>query len=92
MVNEGLSVSDIALQYGCTESTVAANLSEFVLSGELSVARVVPQKKIELLTPWVLDAIARDELYLTPIREAVGEQFSYADIRFVMNHCLYLRK
>ena len=66
----------------------SGHLAEFVLSGELSVTKLIPQETVDELTPWVQAAIAEDNIRLTPIRESVGEQFSYSDIRFVINHCL----
>jgi hypothetical protein len=44
------------------------------------------------LTPFIQAAIAEDNLRLAPIKEVVDQRFSYDDIRFVMNHCLFERK
>ena len=91
LFREGLSVKKIAESRNISENTVASHLAEFVLTGELSVTDLIPQETVDALTPWIQAAIAEDNLRLTPIKEAVGERFSYSDIRFVLNHCLYQR-
>ena len=89
LFHSGLSIEEVATTRSLSTTTVASHLAEFVLSGELSVTDLVPQEKIDALIPWVQAAIAEDNLRLGPIKESAGEQFSYNDIRFVMNHCLY---
>ena len=91
MFRNGSSIEEIAQTRNLSAITVASHLAEFVLSGELSVTGLVPQETIDELTPWVQAAIAEDNLRLAPIKESVDERFSYNDIRFVMNHCLYER-
>jgi ATP-dependent DNA helicase RecQ len=88
LFNEGLSVEEIVAQRGISKITVETHLSDFVQSGELSVLRLLSQETLNELTPWINAAIAEDNLRLAPIKEAVGEKFSYADIRLAMSHCL----
>ncbi|MDR1171899.1 MAG: helix-turn-helix domain-containing protein [Bacteroidales bacterium] len=91
LFRKGLSMKEIAQARNISETTVASHLAEFVLSGELPVTDLVPQEKLSELLPWVQAAIAEDNLRLAPIKESVDERFSYNDIRFVMNYCLYER-
>jgi len=92
LFREGLSIKEIAKKRNIADTTVASHLAEFVLSGELQITDLVSQEKVDELTPFVQAAIAEDNMRLAPIKESVGEQYSYNDIRFVMNHCLRLRK
>jgi len=92
LFREGLSIKEIAKKRNIADTTVASHLAEFVLSGELQITDLVSQEKVDELTPFVQAAIAEDNMRLAPIKDLVGEQFSYNDIRFVMNHCLRLRK
>ena len=91
LFREGLSIKEIAQSRSISESTIATHLAEFVLAGELPVTELIPQETVAELTPWIQAAIAEDNPRLAPIKEAVGERFSYSDIRLVMNHCLYER-
>ena len=91
MFRSGSSIEEVAKSRNLSATTIASHLAEYVLSGELSVTGLVPQETIDELTPWVQAAIAEDNLRLAPIKESVDERFSYNDIRFVMNHCLYER-
>ena len=91
MLTGGLSIQDIAKSRNLSETTIASHLAEFVLTGELPVAKLISQETIDELTPWVQAAIAEDNIKLAPIKESVDKRFSYNDIRFVLNHCLYER-
>ncbi|MDR1865370.1 MAG: helix-turn-helix domain-containing protein [Bacteroidales bacterium] len=89
LFREGLSIGEIAAKRGISETTVTDHLSDFVLNGELSVFRLLPSETVEHLTPWIKAALAEDTPRLAPVREAVGEKYSYSDLRLVMSHCLY---
>jgi len=91
LFREGLSIKEIAKTRNIAEMTIASHLAEFVLSGELSVTDLVSKETVTELTPFVQAAIAEDNLRLAPIRELAGEQYSYNDIRFVLNHCIHER-
>ena len=88
LFREGLSIQDVAQTRSISETTAASHLADFVLSGELSITDLVSPEKLAVLLPHVQAAIAEDNLRLAPVKELVGEQYSYSDIRFVMNHCL----
>jgi hypothetical protein len=89
LFREGLSIDEIAQTRNLSKTTLTQHLAEYVQKGDIPVADLVSQDIIDALTPWVQAAIAEDNLFLRPIREAAGEEFSYDDIRFVMSHCLY---
>ena len=92
LFRNGLSMEEIAQTRNIGKITIAAHLAEFVLSGELPVNKLVSQETVTELTPFIQAAIAEDNLRLAPIKEVVDQRFSYDDIRFVMNHCLFERK
>jgi uncharacterized protein YpbB len=89
MFRQGLTIKEIVTTRNISEGTVLSHLAEFVQSGKMAVTELVSQDIIDELTPWVQAAIAEDNMFLKPIKEATGERFSYNDIRFVMSHCLY---
>ena len=92
LFNEGYTIKEISAGRNLGESTISNHLAEFVLTGELPVRRLVSEETINELTPYILAAIAEDNLKLGPIKETVDKRFSYDDIRFVMNHLLYSMK
>ena len=89
LFGNGFSVAEIAHYRGLSQNTILTHLTEYVLTGELAASSLLPPNKIDYLTPWVQAAIAEDDLHIGPIKEQVGDDYSYSDIRIVMNHCLY---
>ncbi len=77
----GLDIAEIARQRGYATSTIAGHLEKAIELGELT-------ERDRLVTPARFTRIVAamrqvgDER-LTPIREALGEDFSYEEIRFV---------
>ena len=88
---KGLTINEIAETRTISETTVGSHLAEYVLTGDIPVTNLIAQETITALTPWIQAAIAEDNLRLAPIKEAVGDQFSYSEIRIVLNHFLYQR-
>jgi ATP-dependent DNA helicase RecQ len=82
MFREGFSVEEIARLRGMTRSTIEIHLVRFIQSGEITVEDFVPENKIESIK----DAIEkfRDIGALSPIKEFLGENYTYGEIRAVL--------
>jgi ATP-dependent DNA helicase RecQ len=82
MFKSGYSVEEIARQRGMTKSTVEIHLVRFIQNGDLTVEDFVPDDKIEPIK----NAIERfrDLGALSPIKEFLGENYSYGEIRAVL--------
>lgn len=82
MFREGFSVEEIARLRGMTKSTIEIHLVRFIQSGEVRVEDFVPEYKIEPIR----DAIERfrDIGALSPIKEFLGENYTYGEIRAVL--------
>ncbi len=89
LFREGFSAEEIAKTRNISTTTVLTHLAEAVLNGQLHVSAILPQSTIDELMPWVQAAAAEDNIRLSPIKEAVGDHYSYSEIRLVMNHYLY---
>jgi ATP-dependent DNA helicase RecQ len=81
MFKSGYSVEEIARQRGMTKSTIEIHLLKFIQSGEITVEDFVPDYKIEPIKA----AISKfsDLGALSPVKEFLGEDFSYGEIRAV---------
>ncbi|MDR2037378.1 MAG: helix-turn-helix domain-containing protein [Bacteroidales bacterium] len=86
---EGFSVEEIAQMREISQSTVISHLAEYIQNGKLSVLKLLSQDKVEKLSPWIQAAIAEDNFLLSPIKDRVGDQYSYTEIRLVMSHCIH---
>lgn len=64
-------------------STIESHLAFYILDGKLNVADIVPGHKLPLITV----AIEKHGQYpLSLLKEALGEDVSYGEIRAVINH------
>ncbi|HEY8562935.1 MAG TPA: DNA helicase RecQ [Pyrinomonadaceae bacterium] len=82
MFKSGHSIEEIARARGMTKSTIEIHLVKFIQNGDITVEDFVPDHKIEPIK----DAIERfrDLGALSPIKEYLGENYTYGEIRAVL--------
>ena len=68
----------------CFECFQFYHLATFINSGELPLESFVPKNKIENIQNKYLELGA--ELGVKPIKESLGDGYSYAEIRGVVNY------
>ena len=88
LLQKGLSVEDIARQRGLASGTVASHLERLIRSGEqIDLRPSLPGRdRIDQIT----DAFTTTgSAYLSPVKEILGEDFTYDEIRLVR---LYLEQ
>ncbi|UYQ91360.1 DNA helicase RecQ [Chitinophaga horti] len=86
---EGNSVDDVAHLRSLAPNTIQAHLAAFIRTGELDVHELVPRQKI----PPIIEAIDRlGAEALSPIKERLGDQFSYGEIRAVISYHQWLQE
>lgn len=83
LYREGKSMEDIALERGLSPGTIESHLISFIASGELAVNELVSEEKITVIQQVMagLDEISS----ATQIKEKLSDDFSYGEIRAVMN-------
>ncbi|TFF40164.1 DNA helicase RecQ [Mucilaginibacter psychrotolerans] len=81
LFKQGLSVTDIAQLRSLAATTIEGHLSVFVQSGELDVFTFVKEEKI----PAIKDAVEKyGNERLAPLKEILGEDYTYGEIRAVI--------
>jgi ATP-dependent DNA helicase RecQ len=82
MFKSGLSIREIADARGLAISTIETHLVKFIPSGEVLLDEFVESEKVEAIK----DAIVRvnSGYAVAPVKEFLGEDFSYGEIRAVM--------
>ncbi len=85
MFKEGLNLDEIANRRGFVASTITGHLSYYVASGDIDALKFISQKKLDVIVSLTkkLDTLQAGEL-----KTALGEEYSYADIRVVLAHLL----
>jgi ATP-dependent DNA helicase RecQ len=82
MFRDGRSIADIASERGLAVSTIENHLARFISSGEVSLDQFVSLDKIEPIRDAILKF--KDSNALSPIKEYLGEEYSYGEIRAVL--------
>ena len=82
MFKSGLAIEEIAEARGLAKTTIEAHLVRFVQTGEIMLDDLVHVRKIDPIK----DAILRlnTGFAVAPVKEFLGEDYSYAEIRAVM--------
>lgn len=83
MFKAGKTVAEIARERGMVESTIENHLAYFVGRRELSIEGLVDQQKIKAITSYIEQHRTRS---LGEVRSALGNDFSYSEIRFVIRY------
>jgi hypothetical protein len=89
LFREGQSIAEIARQRSLTISTVEGHLASFIFTGEVEVKELVPEHKIGPILA-VIKEIGGGSL--GPIRSRLGNEYSFGEIRAVVNYFKYTNK
>lgn len=82
LFQNGKSIQEIAETRGFVPTTIESHLAHFVEKGELEVKKLVDPEKI----PTIEKAIEQHfEGQLKPVKEALGDAYSYGEIRFAVS-------
>lgn len=82
LYRQGLSPEQIAERRGLVRSTIENHLAHYVEQGELAATELVAPDKIAVILE-VAERLGDDSL--KALKEALGEQYSYAEIRLAIS-------
>ncbi|HEX8733884.1 MAG TPA: helix-turn-helix domain-containing protein, partial [Pyrinomonadaceae bacterium] len=82
MFRSGMALEEIAEARGMAKGTIEMHLVKFIQSGEISLEDLVLERKIEPIRNAILRLNAG--FAVAPVKEFLGENYSYAEIRAVM--------
>jgi len=83
MFKSGQSISEIAKERNLAPSTIEAHLAHYVGTGELTIDRLVEPKKAKIIQEYIEKHKVQGS---GEIRTALGNDYSYSEIRFVFKH------
>ena len=86
---EGKTVQEIAEIRSLAMSTIFVHFIKFVEEGKIAIEQIVSSDRIALICDALQD-VTEDSL--TPVKEQLGEGFSYGEIRLVKTHIEYWEK
>jgi guanylate kinase len=85
----GKTVQQIAEERGLVVGTIEKHLVDLISSGELPLTEFVPQEKVDVILPLVIEEKEYGTIsIITSVKEKLGDDYSYSEIRAVMNQYL----
>jgi hypothetical protein len=81
LFREKMSVSEIVVHRGLSESTIENHLSKKIASGDLDVLELLPEDKVHAIRKAAKELSTTN---LTPILEVLGSEYTYGDIRLAL--------
>lgn len=79
----GMSVEQIAGKRNLSVSTIEGHLASFILTGDIGIKELIPEHKIASIAEAIREMGGAG---LTPIRVRLGNDYSFGEIKAVMNH------
>lgn len=89
LFREGKSIAEIATVRNLAVSTVEGHLAQFVKEGKLEITQLVAEERVASILK-VIDVVGSESL--GAIKYRLGEEYSYSEIRAVLNHHYYQQK
>ena len=82
LLQQGLSIGEVARERGLAESTIASHLNRLVRAGEkLDLGPLLPpQERFDKIRAALVETGGE---YLSPAKEVLGDEYSYDEIRIV---------
>ena len=87
LFNKGLTVAQVARERGLAHSTIESHLADFVETGRIDIGRLLDEEKLKTIDRQLM---AMKDKPLGEIRKALGESYSYGEIKLVQAHRKYL--
>lgn len=83
----GKSIEQIANDRGLSPVTILGHLSTFVTTGEINIFDILPKDKVTTIQNTMLEL---GDIPTGALKEKLGEDFSYADIKAVQSYLEFL--
>jgi len=85
----GHPIQKVAVLRNLSPNTIEGHLAFYVQQGKLTIDQVIEAKKIAPIQA-AIESVGVGAL--NPIKEALGEEYSYGEIKMVMAHLAFLRQ
>ncbi|RYG53186.1 MAG: DNA helicase RecQ [Chitinophagaceae bacterium] len=89
MFRSGKSVEEISVERRLVQNTVEGHLAHYVRNGELDPHALISKQRITRILDAVKEIGGNSAI---PVREHLGDEFSYAEIRVVLNYWQWMKE
>ncbi|MEO6729579.1 MAG: DNA helicase RecQ [Ferruginibacter sp.] len=80
----GKEINEIAAERELKRSTIEEHLSHYVFTGEIGIDEIVSKDKQDVISKAIAEN--KNSLAISPVKQKLGEAFSYGEITAVMNY------
>lgn len=91
LFREGHAIAAIAEMRNLAASTIESHLASFITSGEIVISDLVPEDKVVIIMK-TIEELQHETLAANPIKDRLGSDFSYGEIRAVLQHRLWMQQ
>jgi ATP-dependent DNA helicase RecQ len=84
LFQQGKSIDEIAELRSMASTTIEGHLAHFVYNGTLKINELVTEEKTETILQAIREA--GGNMGLTPLKQKLGDRYSYGEIRLVTEH------
>jgi uncharacterized protein YpbB len=85
LFKEGKDIAEIATIRGLAPSTIESHLIPFIKTGEIDIKEMLEEDKLTIILQTV-DELNLETITLNPIKEKLGDAFSYTDIKAALSY------
>jgi len=89
LLQTGKTIGEIAAERSMAPSTIEGHLAWFIGNGDLNVNQFIPADKVEIISKYLLKNTSYS---IGQAKAALGNDITYAELRFVLNHLKYKEK
>lgn len=90
LFKKGKSIKAIATERNLGLTTIESHLSHFIAEGSLKITELVDKDRVRKIIKIIL--LHGQDSALKPIKDTLGKDYSYGEIRAVMGHMIYEQK
>lgn len=91
LFKEGMSIAAIAEKRNLVFSTIESHLASFIPTGEIAISQLVAEDRVAIIMK-TIEELQHDSPAANPIRERLGNEYTYGEIRAVLQHRLWLQQ
>lgn len=88
LYRSGKTIPQIAEHRNLKLTTIEEHLAHYVGTGDIQVTEFVAQEKTDLIASHFDGS---EDLRMGPVKEILGDQVTWSELKFVMNHIKFLR-
>jgi hypothetical protein len=89
LLKSGIKPIDVAGRRGLALSTIEGHMAQLIKSGDIDIHECMEESKVHNILTVIREV---QSAAMQPVKQKLGDEFSYGEIRAVMNHLQHIEK